>query len=118
MAYADLTTEQKESVQAMCQLVRPLSGELGRLLEKFQAVASYYTGNVETILTELQSSDVVPNASGLAGAQDVTKAELVSIVGYFLTLCATPEASSGSYNTDYHRALYAKACGPTNLLVS
>lgn len=118
MAYADLTTEQKESVQAMCQLVRPLSGELGRLLEKFQAVASYYTGNVETILTELQSSDAIPNTTGLSGAQELTKEQLANLVGYMLTMCATPDASSGSYNTDYHRALYAKACGPSNLLVN
>lgn len=118
MAYVDLTAEQKASVQAMCQLVRPMSGELGRLLEKFQAVVSYYSGNVETILAELQSSDVIPNGSGLAGAQGMTKAEIVNLVGYFITLAATPDGSSGSYNTNYHRALYAKACGPQNLIVS
>jgi len=118
MSYVDLTTEQKASVQAMCQLVRPLSGELGRLLEKFQAVVAYYSGNVETILGELQSSDVVPNTSGLTGAQDLTKEQLANLVGYFLVMCATPDNSVGSYNTNYHRALYAKACGPNNLLVS
>lgn len=117
MAYADLTTEQKQSVQAMCQLVRPLSGELGRLLEKFQAVVAYYTGNVETILGELDNADVVPNESGLAGAQSLTKEQLVNLVGYFIVMAATPDGSSGSYNTNYHRALYAKACGPSNLLV-
>ena len=118
MAYNDLTAEQKQSVQAMCQLVRPLSGELGRLLEKFQAVVAYYSGNVESILAALQASDVVPNESGLAGAQNMTKEQLVNLVGYFITLCATPDGSSGSYNTNYHRALYAKACGPVNLIVS
>lgn len=117
MAYADLTVEQKASVQAMCQLVRPLSGELGRLLEKFQAVVSYYSGNVETILGELQASDDVPNESGLAGAQDLTKEQLVNLVGYMITMSATPDGSAGSYNTNYHRALYAKACGPGNLIV-
>ena len=118
MAYADLTTEQKESVQALCQTVRPLSGELGRLLEKFQAVVAYYTGNVETILGELQSSDVVPNLSGLAGAQGLTKEQLVNLIGYMITSSATADAAVGSYNTNYHRALYAKACGPQNLIVS
>ena len=118
MAYVDLTQAQKDSVQAMCLLVRPLSGELGRLLEKFQAVVSYYTGNVETILGDLQSSDEIPNATGLTGAQALTKEQLVNLVGYMITMCATPDASSGSYNTNYHRALYARACGPGNLIVS
>lgn len=118
MAYADLTAEQKQSVQALCQLVRPLSGELGRLLEKFQAVVSYYSGNVESILSALQASDAIPNESGLAGAQSLTKEQLVNLVGYFIVMQATTDGSSGSYNTNYHRALYARACGPNNLIVS
>ena len=117
MAYADLTPEQKESVQALSQLVRPLSGELARLLEKFQAVVSYYVGNVETILGALQSSDEIPNASGLAGEQTLTKEQLVNLIGYMIVISATPDGASGSYNTNYHRALYAKACGPENLIV-
>ena len=89
MAYADLTTEQKASVQAMCQLVRPLSGELGRLLEKFQAVVAGYVGNVETILGELQASDVIPNQSGLAGAESLTKEQLANLIGYMIVASAT-----------------------------
>ena len=116
MAYAELTSEQKESVQALCQLVRPLSGELARLLEKCQAVVSYYSGNVETILGELQGSDAIPNESGLAGAQALTKEQFVNLIGYMITVSATPDGSSGSYNTNYHRSLYGRACGPDNLL--
>lgn len=116
MAYADLTTEQKASVDAMLALVRPLSGELARLLEKFQAVVSYYSGNVETILGTLLDADAIPNQTGLAGAQSMTKAEVVTLVGYLITACATPDGSSGSYNTNFHRSLYAKAAGPDNLI--
>jgi len=116
MAYADLTTEQKDAVQALCQLVRPLSGEFGRLLEKFQAVVAYYTGNVETVLSELQLSDEIPNTSGLTGAQSLTKEQFVNLIGYMIVASATPDGSSGSLNTNYHRALYAKACGPSNLI--
>jgi hypothetical protein len=118
MAYNDLTAEQKAAVDAMGVLVRPLTGELARLLEKFQAVVAGYTGNVETILGDLQASDAIPNTTGLTGAQSLTKEEFVNLVGYMIVMCATPDASSGSYNTNYHRALYAKACGPSNLIVS
>jgi len=117
MAYADLTTEQKDSVDALGVLVRALSGELARLLEKFQAAVAYYTGNVETILGTLDGSDVIPNTSGLTGAQSMTKTELVALLGYMIALSATAEGASGSANTDYHRALYAKACGPGNMIV-
>lgn len=118
MAYVDLTQEQKDAVQALCGTVRPLAGELARVLEKFQAAVAYYTGNVETILGELQSSDEIPNATGLTGAQSLTKSELANLVGYLIAASATADGSSGSYNTNYHRALYAKACGPGNLIVS
>jgi hypothetical protein len=36
MSYASLTEEQRESVDALCVMVRPLAGELARTLEKFQ----------------------------------------------------------------------------------
>lgn len=116
MAYADLSQAEKDSVQALCQTVRPLSGEWARVLEKFQAVVSYYSGNVEAILSELAGSDVIPNTSGLVGAQDFTKEQLVNLVGYMIVASATADGSSGSYNTNYHRALYAKAVGPDNLI--
>lgn len=118
MAYVDLTQEQKDAVQALSQTLRPLSGELARLLEKCQAVVSYYTGNVETILGELQNSDEIPNTSGLTGAQSLTKEQFVNLVGYMITLSATADGSSGSYNTNYHRSLYGKAVGPGNLISS
>lgn len=116
MAFGDLTQEQQDSVQALCGMARPLAGELARVLEKFQAVVAYYSGNVETILALLDGADEIPNATGLVGAQAMTKTELVNLVGYLITASATADGASGSYNTNYHRALYAKACGPENLV--
>lgn len=117
MAYADLTTEHQSTLQASLQLVRPLSGELARLLEKFQAVVAGYSGNVETILSQLQADDVIPNLSSLAGAESLTKEQFVNLVGYMIVASATPDGSSGSLNTNYHRSLYARACGPANMIV-
>lgn len=116
MAYAQLSDEQKAAVRALSNTVRPLAGEWARLLEKFQAVVAYYTGNVETILGELLATDEIPNATNLAGAQSLTKEQLVNLVGYMIVASATPDGSAGSYNTNYHRALYARACGPDNLI--
>lgn len=120
MAYADLTTEQKASVQALLQLVRPLTAEHIRTLEKMQAATAYYGGNVETILGELQNGDVIPNESGLAGAQSVTKSELVTQIGFFINASSNASVpnAEGSYNTAFHRALAAKLAGPDNLIVA
>ena len=116
MAYQDLTPEQQASVQALSQVLRPLAGEFARLLAKFEVATSYYVGNVETMIAGLDASDPIPNTSGLAGAQDLTKEQFVNLMGYLIVSSATPDGSSGSFNTNYHRALYAQACGPENLL--
>lgn len=117
MPFASLTQEQQDNVQALCAVARPLTGEFARLLEKFQAVVAGYSGNVETILGQLDNADVIPNATDLAGAQGMTKAELVNLIGYMIVACATPDGSSGSFNTNYHRSLYVKAAGAANLIV-
>jgi len=116
MSYETLTQEQRDSVDALAQMVRALSGTLARTLEQFQAVNSYWTGNIETILSGLQASDVIPNKTGLAGAQGLTKSELTNLVGYMIVASATADGASGSYNSNYHRSLYAKAAGPINIV--
>ena len=116
MAYEDLTQEQQASIQALSQVVRPLTGEFAKLLAKFQVAVSYYVGNVETILAGLDASDLIPNTSGLAGAQDLTKEQFVNLMGYLIASSATPDGSSGSFNTNYHRALYVRAAGPENIM--
>jgi len=116
MAYSDLTPEQKASVQALSAVVRPLAGDFSRLLEEFQAVVAYYVGNVETVLAALDAGDAIPNETDLAGAQSLTKSQFVNLVGYMISASATADGAAGSYNTNYHRALYAAACGPENMI--
>jgi hypothetical protein len=117
MTYDELTADQKAEVQALANLARPLAGELARLLEKFQAVVAGYVGNTENVLGLLGASDLVPNTSGLTGAESLTKEQMINLIGYMITASATADGASGSYNTNYHRALYALACGPGNLIV-
>jgi len=93
-----------------------LAGELARLLEKCQAVTAAYVGNVEVDLAAKPSDYVVENTSGLAGADDVTKEQFVNLVGYMIVASATADGSSGSLNSNYHRALYARAAGAENML--
>ena len=115
MSYADLTPEQKETVDALDMALRQQLTEFAPMLEKMQAIVAYYVGNAETVLGELQSSDVVPTKCTYAGCQDFTKEQLVNLAGYFIAASATGDGASGSYNTNYHRALYAKGIGPERM---
>ena len=115
MAYADLTDEQKASIQALSTFMRGLSSEWAKVLEKAQAISAYYTGNVETDIASLDSADVIPQTTGLVGAEPLTKADFTTLIGYFMVASNAADGASGSYNTPYHRALYSRACGPENV---
>jgi len=116
MTYEELTAEQQASIDALMAIVRPQAGTLARLLESFQAIVSQYTGNIETILNLIDAAEEIPNQTGLAGAQAMTRADVQTLIGYMTTAAATADGSDGSYNTNYHRSLYAKACGAVNMI--
>lgn len=115
--YADLTQEQKDAVQTLQTMTRATAGEIARLANHCRAIASGYTGNVETMLATITSgSEVIPKSDGLAGSQSLTKTELINLIGYCLTLSDPTDNAAGSVNTNYHRALYSKAAGPGNTI--
>lgn len=115
--YADLTQEQKDTVQNLQSMARAVAGEIARLANHCRAIASDYSGNVENMLATITSgSEVIPKSDGLAGSQSLTKQELINLIGYCIVFSDPTDNAAGSYNTNYHRALYAKAAGPGNLI--
>lgn len=108
MAYADLTTEQKASLDAWMTLFRASAGELARVNNHLDAVNTEYLGSAGEVLALLQDTDVIPNASGLTGAEPMTKAQVVTVVSYV-------QGALG-YNTSAHRGNIARACGESNLI--
>jgi hypothetical protein len=109
MAYADLTVEQKQQLQAFVQLLRPWSGEQARVNNHGDVVNTAYNAGASAILDLLDAADLVPNESGLAGAISLTKAELVSITSHVQNVLT-------NYNTSAHRQLWSKAAGAANLI--
>lgn len=84
MAYADLTPEQQQAIQAVMQIVRPSIGDIQRTVHVWEQVLSAYDTSLNDFrvaLNLLVSNDTIPNVSGLAGASAVTKAQLVNPVG-------------------------------------
>lgn len=108
MAYADLTTEQQSVLTAFDLLIRGWCSEQARISAKGSDINADYNNRIQTILAELQDADVIPNMSGLSGAESLTKSELITLVSYLQNIL--------SYNSAAHRANMAKACGIENLL--
>ena len=77
--WEDLTQEEQQLVSGwMDQLLRPMAGQLARSFYQLDVVKAAYVGPaaINTIVASLDQNAVIPNTSGLAGAVDVTKAQL------------------------------------------
>lgn len=71
------------------------------------AAIHYQANGIGAILNSLDAGAQVPNASGLAGSQALTKEELQAAVTDMSALLA-------SYYTDAKRQVYDKMVGPYN----
>jgi hypothetical protein len=108
MAYADLTTEQKESVDDFMAQLRPWCGEFARVHNHGAAAYTQYWATISAIMGELQDADEIPNKTGLAGAVGVTKAQVGTILAWI--------GDVATINSESNRQLMAKATGGVNLL--
>jgi hypothetical protein len=87
MAYSDLTTQQQAAIQDVLNVIRPSVGEMRATVNLWKEVLALYNSGASDFraaLNLLASADAIPNASGLAGASAVTKAELTNPVGGIL----------------------------------
>ena len=108
MAFADLTPEQQSVLADYVRLARAWCGEQARTNNHADAINSAYNV-MQGILGLLDSSDIVNDGSGLAGASLLTKDEIISIT-------ANLQGVLTNYDTLGHRQLYAKAAGAANLI--
>ena len=91
--------------------MRSVCGEIAKLMNHLDALKIEYQGtqnNTDGNTSKIASGDIIPNSSGRAGAEDVTKVELLVIAGVMVDLL--------DYNTEQHRAAYARMCGETGLV--
>jgi len=106
-----LTTEEQASLQSWMALLRATCGEIARVNNHNDVVNDEYNGPQNTTngnLSKLDGSDVIPNASGLDGAEGVTKDETITLMSYVQGILV--------FNTSLHRTNLARAAGETNLI--
>ena len=62
----------------MNQLLRPVAGELARVLYHLDITKAAYSGpaDIATVMATLDANAVIPNSSGLSGAVDIEKQDL------------------------------------------
>ena len=110
--YASLTPAQQDAVQSVANAVRGLQITWQKLATSGQVVAAGWNGGISGIVGSLDAGEVIPNGSGLAGAQGLAPADLTNMVGYLLDASNPSNTQGGGgYNTPFHQALRVKACG-------
>jgi hypothetical protein len=107
--YMELLTDQERlSLDAWMAQFRGASGALARCNDNdVEPVNTEYVGTISVILAKLDNDDVIPNNSGLIGAEPMLKSEVVTIVSYMQAVLA--------YNSATHRQNLARACGEANI---
>lgn len=105
--YASLSTTDKAIVDNTTNLLRASAGELARILNRIKAITD--DTNATGLVTSLDNGQVIPNTSGLAGADDLTKEEVVSLYTLLNGIKTT-------YDTTQNRAALSKAAGINAIL--
>ena len=82
MAYTDLTTEQKTTLAIQEKFARGAVSSLNAVFKASNAdsMEAFRIDQVQPIIDALDDSDIVPNSTDLAGAVDVTVAELKTAI--------------------------------------
>lgn len=105
--YASLSAEDKAVVDNFTNIMRTTAGEFARALNHMNAIAQ--DSNAVAIFQTLDAGEYVPNRSGLAGADSMTKAELQSVFLVF-------DALVTSHNTTANRNAWTKMAGIVNMI--
>lgn len=108
--YVNLSQSDKDTLAAGGRDVRGwLNGIISAGINQARALDAFFkaSGSAGDILDSLDAGEIVPNSSGIAGAQDLTKEEWLTLrttgLDDYLTI----------YDTVAVRELLAKAAGPT-----
>jgi hypothetical protein len=114
--YASLTTEEKNILQNMTNMLRGWAGEQARTNNHAEVINDDYNAQVVTLLTSLDAGEVIPNTSGLAGAASLTKEEVTTLVSHVQNILTDMSTHTSGFNTTTLRQAWTKAAGAANLI--
>lgn len=115
MQYSELSVEQQEALQNLVNPLRSFAAELAQLSNLGIGLAAAWNGGIGDIVASLDAEESIPSTSGLTGARDATKEDVLAFIGYAIDLSNTANNTpGGGYNTAFHRALAVKLAGIVN----
>ena len=100
--YAELSAEDQAVVDNTINLIRAAAGERARAWNRQKAIAD--DSNAIALVTSIDAGATIPNTSGLAGADDMTRSELVAVWN-------TLEEDRAANDDATNRAAFSKAAG-------
>lgn len=109
MAYpGSLTANQQSALLAFMPLMRSNLLNFSKLVNNFILLNDVYVnGGVQAVNALLTNGDVVPDGTGLTGAQTLTKDDII-------TAMTAVQAFLTSYNTAAYEAFFVRAVGSAN----
>lgn len=107
VAYADLSESDKAVVQNTVQLVRAGAGEIAKVFNHLKAIAD--DTNAVNLVLSVDVGETIPNESGLAGADDMTRQEITDLFQLLDSIRTTNDDAS-------FRSKASKAAGINALL--
>lgn len=105
--YDSLGPSDKAIVDNTVNLIRSAIGELGQGWNHLRAIID--DTNAISLVTSIDAGGTIPNTSGLAGADDLTRSELVTLYNLLKTI-------RDANDTPTNRAAMSKAAGINALL--
>lgn len=114
-----LTTDQQAAVEQFCNNLRSWAILVWQANNLGLAIAADWSGSIQALVNTLQSTDLVPNTSGLAGAQPLLPADITSLESWANAMSnpSNPTQGTGGFSSLGIQQLLAKAAG-INALVS
>ena len=113
--YASLSPEDKAVLQNGMNLIRAAAGEICRHFN--HQIALSKDANLQAILASVDNTEVIPNTSGLGGADDMTKQELSNLYTYIANMrVIVGTYPTGRGESPEFRAAASKAAGVNAML--
>lgn len=106
-AYNSLSDSDKAVVQNTVNLIRGASAEMAAIWNRLKGIAD--DTNATELVASIDALDTIPNTSGLAGADDMTRTEVVTL-WMLLNSIRTTNDTTGN------RASMSKAAGVNAIL--
>lgn len=107
MTYEELSPSDRGIVDNVANLIRASIGEKAKGWNRVKAIAD--DTNAIAIMTSIDAGAVIPNTSGLAGADDLTRTELVALYNLL-------NADRTTNDTAQNRAAMSKGAGINAML--